>query len=110
MRQRAIDPYQVKLRDVLMEHGWTIEQAELFQNDLWFVDMWRLVSLWSPAGLPIFLTFEFDDHFYSVAASVEQPHDHRETDWKSRVYLKRGWERDLPVFLDDLDALRTTLA
>ncbi len=106
MTRTEIKPYQGKLRGLLLERGWSIEQEQVFQKHLWFLEMWTLLSVWAPAGLQIFLTFEFDDQFYSVATSVERPHDHHETAWQSRLYLKRGWEREL---LDDLDALRNTL-
>jgi hypothetical protein len=69
--------------------GWSIEQAEVFHHHLWFLEQWTLRSTWPPAGLQFFLTFEFDDEFYSVAASLEQPHDHHAAHWHSRLYLKR---------------------
>ena len=110
MHQTAIIPYQAKLRGVVMERGWTVEQDAVFQKHLWFLTIWTLRSVWAPAGLQLFLTFEWDDAFYSVGVSLEEPQDHHETHWHRRLYLKRGWEHDLPPFLDDLDTLRNTLA
>ena len=102
-----VRPFQPRLREELDRHGWTIHRAESFENDWWFLETWELRSVRSPTDFTLFLTFEFDDLFYTVAVSLEEPTNHQTTNWKARLYLRRGWEREISEFLAELDILRS---
>jgi hypothetical protein len=108
MNHSIVQHYQPMLRTALEARGWQIDQAEC-PNDLWCVDAWTLTSVWSPVGAQVFLAFEFDGDFYSVAVSREELRGHHDTQWFSQLYLKRGLERFLPLFLDDIDRERDKL-
>lgn len=94
------------LYKALAARGWQIESIQC--PTIWCVDAWQLTSTWSPPGVQVLLLFEHDDHLCWVAARPHELHGQIDTLNLSRLYLKRGIDRDLPQFLASLDALRTS--
>ncbi|MCP5098207.1 MAG: hypothetical protein GY943_21875 [Chloroflexi bacterium] len=105
-RFEEIKYYQPTLEEALLARGWAINKRQRWTNYFWFIETWILQSQWTPTDLQIFLVFEDDEMFYSAAIALIEPKDHRSTDWKARLYLKKGWQQRLPTFLSELDAIR----
>ena len=98
------------IKYVLKKFGYAlvnIRNKNIYNQDNWFVELWTIKSTWSPSDFELFLMFEHDGSFYSVAISNDMPKNHHETKWKGRLFLKRKFERDLPEFLEILNFLRT---
>jgi hypothetical protein len=107
MPKYAAADFQPRLRALLADHGWVIEQEEPCRNDRWFLAIWTVRSRWLPVNVQFYLVFEYDDHFCWVAIAADEPRDHASTHWQGeRLYLKRNWEGDLPAFFATLDELR----
>ncbi len=100
--------YQPMLRDVLEARGWLIRSVAC--PNLWCSEAWQLTSTWSPSGPLVHLLFEYDDHLCWVAATLNELHGQIDTLHLSRLYFKRGIERDIPQFLNDVDKLRMSAA
>ena len=108
----------------LLKHGWNIAEvlnAESEWNNLewWEDEIWTLKSTWSAERSKIYLTFlvdpqapihgrRKDEGIWAVKASLE-----RLEDWKAQegvifLGLGKGWESELPKFLQGIDELRNT--
>lgn len=98
--------FQPVLQKLIEQNGWSITQRESCSNDLWFLEIWTITSQWSPQGLRCYIVYEYDEHFQWAALAEQRPIDHYTTHWETRLYLKRGWERDIPTFLSVLEHLR----
>jgi hypothetical protein len=110
MEKTGYKQFQSHLRSLLQERGWSIAKVEPSVDHPWFLETWTLHSIWSPTDTTLYLVFEHDDSFHWVALSQSEPLDHLSTPWEGRLYLKRGWERDIPDFLQTLDTIRTNSA
>ncbi len=93
--------YQNIIERKLESFGWSLINREVYKEDYWFLEMWTIQSF----GTKLFLMFEYDDIFYSVAVSKDEPQEHHKTKWESRLYLKRGFEKNLIEFLSNLNDL-----
>ena len=105
-RNEIVGNYQPALEEALAIHGWSIKDRKSYTNHLWFIELWCLQSQWSPTDLQVFLMFEDDEIFCSAAITLEEPLEHHSTDWKARLYLKRGWEQKMVNFVAALNAIR----
>ncbi len=98
--------YQNIIEKKLESFGWSLIKREVYKEDYWFLEMWTIQSKLNSFGNKLFLMFEYDDIFYSVAVSKAEPQEHHKTKWESRLYLKRGFEKNLIEFLSNLNDLR----
>ena len=108
-RYEEIIYYQPELEEALFNHGWIIKRKHKYSKHFWFLELWTLQSQWSPTDLQLFLMFEDEDYIYSAAIALEEPREHHSADWKTRLYLKRGWKNELSKFMASLGAIRDNI-
>jgi hypothetical protein len=118
---------QNKLKELFGQYGWELVDSQT-PNVWWFVEIWRIKSIWSPTDCNIFLSFEVDPEWtdraraafgvYRIVAALDKPVDwlaESETEFPeiephsdncAYIYLGRGWEKRIPEFFNDLANLR----
>ena len=78
--------------------------------------MWLLESVWSPAGVLVYLTFLVDpmnddqnrkkgETVWAVGLSDSKP-ESRLSKFYALMNLNQGWQKELPEFLKQLSLLR----
>ena len=106
---------RTELLNHLPEYGWRVSHSE--ENLEWWADeMWLLESLWSPAGLRVYITFMVDpmaapsrkkgEAVWAVNASLTKLTCPFSADREFTLSLGQGWKERLPDFFQHLSALR----
>ena len=100
------------IRERLLEHGWSLRERE-DSPYWWATEIWTLESEWTPRGFRLFLLLLVDPmssgarDVWAVAVSRERPVDQRSS-WDAMLSIGHGWREQVPEFIAQLDALRTS--
>lgn len=116
-----------KLIELLDKNGWKLVETKKLSNH-WIVEQWLIKSNWSPTDCHVFLTFEIDPQMtaaqtskiWGVRADLNRPADcfiEYSSEFETKIdsgsdsgvgltRIGRRWEKYLPAFFDELEALR----
>jgi hypothetical protein len=100
------------VQERVLEHGWSLHEREASPY-WWATEIWTLESEWTPRGFRLFLLLLVDPmsagarDVWAVAASRERPID-QQNPWAALLPIGHGWREQVPAFVAQLDALRTT--
>jgi hypothetical protein len=92
----------------LERFGWqVVEKEQPFEHEWWAYEIWAIESTWSPEGTRIYLTFWSDPDLdlRSLIATKERPNGSPHLAEPS-MSLLRGWEREVPAFMEQLAKFR----
>ena len=106
---------RTEILDRLSDYGWRLAAIE--ENLEWWADeMWRLESVWSPAGSRAYITFLVDPLFegnrkkgesvWGVMVSLDKPLSPLQDEREFAFSLGEGWPENLRVFWGQLSMMR----
>jgi hypothetical protein len=107
----AVKSQAVAIRTALSSHGWTVVEVEQpFEDEWWVAEIWRIESDWSPQGVWGYLTFLVDpqggrNDVWAVCGSRQRPTEGPHSSDPTMTLMK-GWQQELPSFINDLSQLR----
>ena len=108
---------QQGLLDGLTKAGWELAAVEQL-NEWWADDVWRMRSVWSPAGQQFYLTFLVDPQLdlhrrrkkgegvWAVSSCGELPLTRAQAEGHALFSLGHGWGERLSGFISDISRFR----
>jgi hypothetical protein len=108
---------QKALLDALVQAGWELAANEPL-HEWWADEVWRMRSVWSPAGREFFLTFLVDPQLdlhrqrrsgegvWAVSASGSLPSSREEAQEEFCFSLGHGWGERLDGFIEQVSRFR----
>jgi hypothetical protein len=113
MTARALKQQPAVVAAALERAGWhVVEREQPFTDEWWADEIWTIESLWSPQGARAFLTFatiDLDHDLKYLVATRERPNHQAISETRSQMYLGRGWQNELPGFVESLGEFRSQI-
>jgi hypothetical protein len=103
-----------QFRDAIEKNGWEVREIPDDDVPNNFLEMWRLVSLWSPKGKEAFVLFEIDPMPLDINKPTEMDvwnlivsnTAEVEGSWPKRVYFQHRFSEALIEVVEELGKLR----